>query len=511
MSSPLRPWCTLLLAVAVSCASAPRMVQVPAQQLLLDFEILEQALEKHHTGLYWYASEASYDAVFEEARAKIDGPMDEREFFNVVAPVVAHSREGHSTTRPSQRLLDAIREEIPLLPMKVWIRGESVYCTAVGSDDLVPLAGRRITAVNGVAISDILTKLRASLTLDGYSDPATDGLLQGIQFAYYYFLAYGPVETFEIDDSDGQTSYRLAATIIPRIRENILSRSRSETPPRPKKYEYRVLLGEIAYLAVHTFSTPSAASRRRYRRFLRQSFRDIESRGIESLVVDVRYNGGGMEGNENLLFSYVANNYQKYQSVRAQSNLSVLDNGVDAPVRIKTFGPFERILFNDKQADGSYERKPNRGYGLNAYRREPRGKYGGELFVLIGPATYSGGSEFANMISSQGRGRFVGEETGGGYRGNTSGYSYVLELPHSGLRVSVPALQFNMNIDGPLPLRGVLPDYEVVPTIDDVLERRDVVIEFVVHAIEHGWPEPGGKRDAQDQVPNASATGSGQR
>ncbi len=118
-----------------------------------------------------------------------------------------------------------------------------------------------------------------------------------------------------------------------------------------------------------------------------------------------------------------------------------------------------------------------------AYKKEPDHKYNGALFVMTSPLTYSGGSEFANMVYTQGRATFIGEETGGGFFGNTSGYSYELELPHSDITVDLPALQFEMNVEG-LPFgRGVIPHQQVIPDIETYLQGPEAVLDFMLATI----------------------------
>ncbi|NJO02168.1 MAG: hypothetical protein HC880_11200 [Bacteroidia bacterium] len=134
-----------------------------------------------------------------------------------------------------------------------------------------------------------------------------------------------------------------------------------------------------------------------------------------------------------------------------------------------------------KLPDGSYERKMNANPGLMAYKKEPPYKYAGKVFVIISPVTYSGGSEFANMVYTRKRGIFVGEETGGGFYGNTSGYSYELTLPHSSIKIDIPALQFIMNVEG-LPFgRGVIPHHRVIPTIEQYLLRENIAVNYILN------------------------------
>lgn len=118
--------------------------------------------------------------------------------------------------------------------------------------------------------------------------------------------------------------------------------------------------------------------------------------------------------------------------------------------------------------------------GLKAYHKEPDFKYKGKLYVIIGPITYSGGSEFANMVYSQNSGTFVGEETGGGLLGNTSGHISKLELPHSGLICGIPVLKYKMKVEGGEFGRGLIPNFNAIPTIEEYLSNKNKPVEFIL-------------------------------
>jgi hypothetical protein len=85
---------------------------------------------------------------------------------------------------------------------------------------------------------------------------------------------------------------------------------------------------------------------------------------------------------------------------------------------------------------------------------------------------------------SQGLATFIGQETGGGYLGNTSGYGRKLTLPNSKIIIDIPALQFVMNVEPKLPFgSGVKPHYEVLPTINQYLNKENVSLEFALKLI----------------------------
>ena len=156
--------------------------------------------------------------------------------------------------------------------------------------------------------------------------------------------------------------------------------------------------------------------------------------------------------------------------MRVKTQKATLDNGIDKPITLKAIGFFERLFNNKKMKDGSLERRGSIGKGLMAYKKEPDYKFSGKSYVLISPVTYSGGSEFSNMMYTQDLATFVGQETGGSYLGNTSGYSKELVLPHSKIKISIPALQFVMNVKPKLPFgRGVIPHHEVIPNFEEYI------------------------------------------
>jgi hypothetical protein len=81
---------------------------------------------------------------------------------------------------------------------------------------------------------------------------------------------------------------------------------------------------------------------------------------------------------------------------------------------------------------------------------------------------------------------FVGQETGGGYLGNTSGYRKKLVLPNSKIEIDIPALQFVMNVDPKLPIgSGVIPHYEVIPTFDQYINGENASLKYILEQLEN--------------------------
>lgn len=80
---------------------------------------------------------------------------------------------------------------------------------------------------------------------------------------------------------------------------------------------------------------------------------------------------------------------------------------------------------------------------------------------------------------------FVGQETGGGYYGNTSGYSQELILPNSKICIDIPALQFIMNVKDKFHFgSGVIPHHQITPTFEEYVKGENTSLKFILNNIE---------------------------
>lgn len=88
-------------------------------------------------------------------------------------------------------------------------------------------------------------------------------------------------------------------------------------------------------------------------------------------------------------------------------------------------------------------------------------------------------SDVVAILSHNQKAVVVGQETGGGFQGNSSGMmpeteingNMILKIP---LQKYTSAVALDKNFG-----RGTIPDYSVKPTIDDWMNKKDVEIDFL--------------------------------
>lgn len=463
--------------------------KINREKLLNDLDLLYQGFDKFHSGMYWYTPKDSVELAFEIAKNKINSDLNVLEFHKIIAPLVALTREDHTDIYLPDFVGKKLNAEIRFFPFRVVFLGKELYIVHNGSDfESLDLEGKIIEFINGESPTEIVEKIGNLFTSDGFIKTVKYSDLRGFNFSKYYFYFYGQLNQFEIKFKGIEEPLIINSKEIKSINEHFKSRYKDKKENKEKDlFEFNILNDSTAYLGIHDFDNPTIRKESKekiLKRFLSRSFETIKENNIQTLIIDISENGGGSEGNEGLLYSYFGENYQKYLKVRAKNQKAILDNGIDKPIKLKTFGFLERTFHNIKQSDKSYERKLNAGHGLMAYKREPKFKYKGKVYVIISPITYSGGSEFANMMYSQGLATFVGQETGGGYLGNTSGYIQTLILPNSKIEIKIPALQFVMNVEDKLPFgSGVKPHYEVIPTFEQYVNGENASLKFILEQL----------------------------
>lgn len=459
------------------------------EKLLNDLDLLYQGLDKFHTGMYWYTPKDSVELAFEKAKKQINTDLNVLEFHKIIAPLVALSREDHTDIYLPDFVGKKLDKEIKFLPLTVVFLGKELYIVKNGSDlKEFDLEGKIIESINGEKPTEIVQKIGNLFASDGFIKTVKYSDLERFEFSKYYFLFYGQLHRLEVKVKGIKEPLIIKSQNIETINKhlNLLYKEKKDISEKDV-LEFKILNDSTAYLGIHDFDNSTIrkeSEEKSLKRFLSRSFKTIKENNIQTLVVDVSENGGGTEGNEGLLYSYFGENYQKYKSVKAKTQKAILDNGIDKPIKLKTYGLIERIFTTKKETDGSIVRTQSFGNGLMAYKKEPKNKFKGKVYVIISPVTYSGGSEFSNMMFTNDLATFVGQETGGGYLGNTSGYRQKLILPNSQIEIKIPALKFEMNVEPKLPFgSGVKPHYGVIPTFEQYVNGENASLKFILEQL----------------------------
>src|SRR5690554_2115595 len=451
--------------------------KIKPDQLIEDFDYLITELRSQHQGLYEYVGKTQTDHEIDSIRGTLNMPLTKLDFYKKLRYTIALTNEAHTSIDLPKATMVKFGISKSFLPLAVSLTGKELIVTQNYGRDINGLQkGVEIISVNGEKTSTILDKLYPLIATDGFNETSLQEWIGGIHFSLLYRLVYPKTKKFELQIRE-LNNEEVKTVTIPAIRASKFKKKNAKF--RSQEFDYNQFTFEqvndsIAYLSVPGFGEDDV----NYEDFYRSNFKKIDSLNIKHLIVDIQANGGGTEGNENLLFSYLSNEViQKYKRVtmlpkpyqKNKHKEGYIEDKWTSNDTIAKRG--EYTLYTDYYSDLGYE-KPSDDL-----------IYNGKLYVLISGQTFSGGAEFASLIKMTGRGVFIGEETGGVYEGNVSGYSEYIELSNSKIEVKIPTVHFQINVSPEIKGRGVMPDYLVPQRWEDYINGANAKKDFAIGLI----------------------------
>lgn len=489
LPNPWRSPCLLAAALALAAAPTTAAAPAPAGTALSasgareDLELAISAVEAALPNIYWHQTRHAWAAAKADARARVAEVADSEALWRILRPLMARIGEGHLSVQRSEAM-NRLYRDAPRFPLDLlWTDGGAFVLAGYGAAADVP-KGMRLVSVDGVDEAQLLREIVSVTPHDGTIRTGAMRDASGRGFASILYRLRGPRSSFHVvlDGPAGRVERNLAA--VP----GAARPPEGDDPPPLPTLEW--IDARTAYLNVPTFSnTRLRAAGTTFPDAIHAVFEQLRQRGAKDLILDLRENGGGSEPNESILFSYLVEKaLHKYAAVEAR--------GRHIAISSLSGKRFETAVFEDEEM---HEQRPIRNGRLTRRNLPPKGLmsrwtsfapvFHGRLVVLAGGNTFSGGAELASMLYHTKRGVFVGEEVGGADDGNTSGYRWTVELPNSGMKLSVPLLQFRMAWSGSHG-RGVRPDCPAPPEAAHYGERRDRAWRTAVALLGQGWRTP---------------------
>lgn len=290
-------------------------------------------------------------------------------------------------------------------------------------------------------------------------------------FYFYYFIAFGETPSFDVDYKlkDGQIK---SVKIKADLEKNILKNKNMDFPQ--PLLDFSIKSDQIALITIRSFD-PSEL-KIDYSDFLKTTFKKIRDLNIKKLIIDLRGNGGGRDTYGSQLYSYLATKpfkyYKSLQTVTMEMDFDKFKSNLSSYNNL-TSKMFKKVHVNQYQL--TKEAHPN------LEIMHPDQSYNGEVWFLIDGLSFSTTAEFCAIAYSNKRGKFIGEETGGTYDGNTSGVQSELVLPNTKMEISFGTVKYEMSVKSPKEIgRGIIPEYKVQSITQDIINKNDVQLNFAL-------------------------------
>ncbi len=467
----------LVFIILLSSLNGYSQKRISQEKLIQDFDYAVHELRMQHQGFYQYLDEKNVEAKLADLKNKIDKPMTKLEFYRLIRELLTLMNEGHGSVNLPKWTMIKIGLSKSFLPLGVRFFNKELIVTQNFGKEVEGLTkGVKLISVNDRPISEITQAFKPLIATDGFNQTSVYEWIGSINFSLLYRLVYGKTKDFKLEILKHNES-KSKIIHIPAIRFTAFKSKNAKFKPWHfdfTKFVFQQLNDSIAYLSIPDFGDGEI----NYQKFYENQFKKIDSLKIKHLIIDIQANGGGEEGNENLLFSYLVE--EKIRKYRRVTMLPVpyQKNKNDSGYK------FDKWELKDSIAErGEFTCFSNYFSELGYAPPNPEYIYRNKVYVLISGFTFSGGAEFASMVKMTNRGIFIGEETGGAYEGNVSGYTETVKLPNTKISIDIPTVHFQINVTPSIKGRGILPDYKVPQTWEDYLEKRNAKLEFVKELI----------------------------
>jgi Peptidase family S41 len=429
-------------------------------------------LSRKHPGFNRYTSKARFDFVIDSTVQTITDSLTTIEFYRKVKPLFAQIACLHTAVSLSEEIETYIDKAQSLIPFEIFIDADKrVFLTKNHSTTEISLKSE-ILAINNKPIGEILGILLKSIPSDGYNE--TEKILMlNHRFAFWYRTIIDVSQNFEVEILSNDKWRRIE---VKGISKEVFPTMDSLESAHKKQLHFEIA-NRVGILTIHSFAK-SAIKRngQNFKKFIKSTFKDLGKKQVKNLVIDLRYNTGGTDGNAVLLASYFFD-----KSFRYWDRIEVTE-----AVAKEIKGVYKLFYRKPHKRDTSYLWRTTwftNEFDYYKMQKPAKFSFTGQTYLLTNGLCLSSCADVIAILAHNKKAKVVGQESGGGYQGNTSGMMPKTKIP-TGLEITVPLLKYTNAVDPMVNMgRGTIPDYVVAPSLDNWIEKDDVEKEFIMQLI----------------------------
>ena len=354
---------------------------------------------------------------------------------------------------------------------------ESAYVLAI-EDDYKESLGKRVTLINGKPVTDLLARAHKQISGDNEIFK-NDKLSNKLQIkAFWELCGYTDnAITLTFEDNTSVTIYAVPLQGISLEQLDLEFDSPIAAKEVPFYYEVFDSLN-VCYLQFNmcydALNYPQLGQR--FDDFVEEMMAEIDSKSVNTLVVDVRYNGGGNSGLCDLLLSYLTD-YNQMKNIGCKVRMSELlltrqPNLAGVELNDGTKPGFGDVFdFWEVKRDASEQAGSD--HRLNF---DPEKIFKGNVVFISGRKTFSSAGLLLTLARDNNVGIIIGEISG--HRPSHFGDVLTFSLPNTGIKATVSCRHFTRPDESLNDEIELVPD--VVLNLSDYTKKTDAAWEWIL-------------------------------
>lgn len=408
----------------------------PKEQYLEDLDEFTKTLTETHPHPYDFTSKEDFWNTVAEQKNKITDTTTFGEFLWYTSAIIANIGCSHTS-------LGYFSQEDRILPIELRFPVEArlidnrLYISDPLINKNVLQVKSEVFSINGVPFEEVQNEIYKHIASQAKNKSFKRVLFNGF-FTAYIPYALGFPEKYEI--------------VVKGKEKPIVLEQLTEYQYKPRinptaACQERLCLNIIqdrntALVTIRSFAFYGAEKFQIFKEFIDTTFKEINSKNINNLIIDLRMNNGGPADAGIYLLRYLSN---------------------------------EPFTYFAQEADGTDYKDPVAPF---------QEAYSGKTYILINGENTSTAGHFLSLIKQKDLATLIGEEAGSNFK-CTANQRRGVKLTNTGISFSVARnTYFTTAQDFPKD-SGVLPDHNIVQDIEDFLNNEDTVLNYTLELIDN--------------------------